>query len=584
MRVVHRSLPGGWTGDHRRFVPVGFVGGAPLDGGRDLVVALGEDRGLDFHRLADDPLRRKAPVIHRRRHAFDRDPGIAHRFIDGLLVGGLRAALDLRLREQHERLGRGPEHARFAGRQRERGERFGRGLRVVERTKARELARHRFEQMQRIDVDGFREVGIDDDERGGVGVAQVGTVRANQRGERRAGAGQRAQLAGTRERAVIALQRVCPRDVLRQIETRLLARALVFGRDTILIGHRQADAVFETHRHEHAGADGGRRVQCAAICALDERGVARVVQIGQQPRAERLLGKRDRRRDAHERGVFIDEPRALEIPPARRREHGVEPRIGQAVQVVPADVDGPCEQSHFRVTLAHRRAEPPPDVRGHLVRGVEAKAADSRIREQQQFARPPFGEVLRRFAVTEIRVCNVFLARRMTRIEPRLGALERMEPVLVLLIQPAICTHAIDHDVDEQRQAVLLRGIGELAETFARRFIGFEGGMQAVMIGDGLTVPVRTGHERRAGQDVVETQRGSVLELGRPVRDGADEKRVDEINTRRVRMMGGMVFHRSSFPKSSCGGGDAGNRRDHAHGRQRANPRRMAAASGPRTV
>ena len=160
--------------------------------------------------------------------------------------------------------------------------------------------------------------------------------------------------------------------------------------------------------------------------------------------------------------MFIDEPRALEIPPARRREHGVEAGIGQAVQIVPADADGPGEQAHFRMTLAHRRAEPPPDVRGHLVRRVEAKAADSRVGEQQQFARPPFGEVLRRFAITEIRVCNVFLARRVTRIEPRLGALERMEPVLVLLIQPAIGAHAVDHDIDQQRQAVLLRGIGEL--------------------------------------------------------------------------------------------------------------------------
>ena len=201
MRVVHRSLPSGWTGT------IGASCQSVSSAARHWTAAAilswpsAKIAALDFHRLADDPLRRKAPVIDRRRHAFDRDAGIAHRFVDGLLVGGLRAALDLRLREQHERLGRGPEHARFAGRQRERGERFGRGLRVVERTKPREVARHRFEQMQRIDLDRLREIGIDDDERGGVGVAQVGTVRANQRGERRAGAGQRAQFAGTRERA-----------------------------------------------------------------------------------------------------------------------------------------------------------------------------------------------------------------------------------------------------------------------------------------------------------------------------------------------------------------------------------------------
>jgi hypothetical protein len=57
-----------------------------------------------------------------------------------------------------------------------------------------------------------------------------------------------------------------------------------------------------------------------------------------------------------------------------------------------------------------------------------------------------------------------------------------------------------------------------------------------------------------------------MLELGRPVRERADQQGIDEVDTRRIRMMSLMVFHRSSFPESSCGGGDADFFRDRAHG------------------
>ena len=100
---------GGLHGAHRRFVPVGFVGGAPLHGSGDLVVAFREDRGLNLHRFADDALRRKAPMIDRRRHAFDRHARRGDRLGHRLLVGGLRAAFHLRLREQDEGLGLGAE-------------------------------------------------------------------------------------------------------------------------------------------------------------------------------------------------------------------------------------------------------------------------------------------------------------------------------------------------------------------------------------------------------------------------------------------------------------------------------------------
>src|SRR5579863_7501615 len=72
--------------------------------------------------------------------------------------------------------------------------------------------------------------------------------------------------------------------------------------------------------------------------------------------------------------------------------------------------------------------------------------------------------------------------------------------------------------------------------------------MQFVMVGHGLSVAVAARLERCADQDVIEAQRGGMIELCGPFRQWSDEKRVDEINSWRVRLKHVMVFHRSSFP------------------------------------
>lgn len=114
---------------------------------------------------------------------------------------------------------------------------------------------------------------------------------------------------------------------------------------------------------------------------------------------------------------------------------------------------------------------------------------------------------MRGFAIGEIGDGDVALTRRPARIEPRVGGFERLEPVCVVLIQPAFGAHAVDHDIDEQRDAVLFRGIGELAQAVGGARVAFENRVQAMMIGDGLAMPVTAGHERRADQDVVEAER-----------------------------------------------------------------------------
>ncbi len=85
------------------------------------------------------------------------------------------------------------------------------------------------------------------------------------------------------------------------------------------------------------------------------------------------------------------------------------------------------------MTFANRRAKPPPHMRRDLVRRLEAKAANTCIRELHQLVRPPFGERLGCFAIAEIGMRRAFLVRRVTRIEPGFSRFERIEPVTVVL-------------------------------------------------------------------------------------------------------------------------------------------------------
>jgi len=120
--------------------------------------------------------------------------------------------------------------------------------------------------------------------------------------------------------------------------------------------------------------------------------------------------------------------------------------------------------------------------------------------------------------------------------------------VAVIPEQTAFGADLVECDIDQQGQAVLARLACKQTQTVARGCVGVEYGVQFVMIGDGLSMAVATRLEGRADQDVIEAQRGGMFELCRPFRQRSDEKRVDEINSWRVRLKHVMVFHRSSFP------------------------------------
>ncbi len=82
-------VAGRWRGMHGRFLPGGFVGGAPEDRGGDPVVTFGEDRRFHFDAFACDALDRELPAVDRRRHAFDRDARGGDRVQHGFAAAAL---------------------------------------------------------------------------------------------------------------------------------------------------------------------------------------------------------------------------------------------------------------------------------------------------------------------------------------------------------------------------------------------------------------------------------------------------------------------------------------------------------------
>src|SRR5471032_3073851 len=143
---------------------------------------------------------------------------------------------------------------------------------------------------------------------------------------------------------------------------------------------------------------------------------------------------------------------------------------------------------------------------------------------------------------------GAFFMRRVTRIEPGFSRLERMEPVPVVPEQAAFGADLVEGDIDQHAQAVLARLVCKHTQTFARGRVGFEYGMEFVMIGHGLSMAVAARLERCADQDVIEAQRGGMFKVRGPCRQWSDEKRVDEIDSWCVCLKHVMVFHRSSFP------------------------------------
>ena len=56
---------------HRRARPLALVGGAPAQFGREHVVTIAEDVGLDRDEVADHALDREAAIVDRRCHGLD---------------------------------------------------------------------------------------------------------------------------------------------------------------------------------------------------------------------------------------------------------------------------------------------------------------------------------------------------------------------------------------------------------------------------------------------------------------------------------------------------------------------------------
>lgn len=299
-------------GFERDFAPVVVAGGTPLQRGREMRVPVGEDRCVDDERLADHPLDREAAAVDRRLDALDRDPvGRERRRQRAALVCGVMACRDgRRLPRMQQRVRAGVERERF-----ERGRRV--GVRAVVRGDARESARHAGQDRRGVDRHRSVEIGIQRDQQRRFVVFERWPGAAQQRGRRCAGRAQLHDFAARGRDGRGAAPRVRIGDRARQVEARALERRAVARRIGVARHQRHRDAALEAHRHEPAGTDGGSGPQRAAIGAGE--GVIRRVGPGVgEARAVECVGKRDRRADAPQQPVFVDEPRRAQIPPAYR--------------------------------------------------------------------------------------------------------------------------------------------------------------------------------------------------------------------------------------------------------------------------
>jgi hypothetical protein len=91
-------------------------------------------------------------------------------------------------------------------------------------------------------------------------------------------------------------------------------------------------------------------------------------------------------------------------------------------------------------------------------------------------------------------------------------------------VQRAIGGHPVDHQIDQQSQAVLTGGARERAYRLAGGLLGFEYRMQAGVVADHLSVAGSSRLEEAADQRVIEAQRGCMRELRRPSIERPNQK------------------------------------------------------------
>lgn len=492
-------------------------------------VAVREDRCVHNQCFADHTLDREAAAVDRRLDALDRDPvGRERGRQRGALARGIGAS---------ERGRRAPrvEQRIAAGLQREslqRDRRGGRRLaRAVRWRDVREAARHAGQDRRGIDVRRRIEIGIQRDQQGGVVVFERRTAAAQQR---RCARARRAQL---RDFAALGRDRCRAAPCIRvgdragQVEARVVQRGAIACGVRVARHQRQRDAALEAHRHEPAGADRGGGPQRAVVRAGD-RLVRRGVPVVGEARAVDRIGKRDRRADAPQQPVFVDEPRRVQIPPAYRREHRIEAgrlELGERV----ARMGGHAGQHRdVRARAAQCRAPAGPPRGRQVMRRVDQETRRTGIRERGEMRAPPRGQRVVRGVFADLGMRDVHFMGGAARIDQRVVVRALDVPVRMLGAQRVVARDAVRHHFEQHAQPVAVRELREPRERLERAGARRERRRRPVEVGDVAREARDAGGPEAADQHVVEAHAGDVLERVGPCIERADEAGVAEVDVR----------------------------------------------------
>nr|WP_260866051.1 hypothetical protein [Burkholderia gladioli] len=194
-------------------------------------------------------------------------------------------------------------------------------------------------------------------------------------------------------------------------------------------GHqRGGDAALETHRHQPAGAERRGGLQRAPVAALDRLG-RQAAQVVREARAVEGVGEGDRRADAAQQRVLVEQPGRAQVPPAQRAEHAVEAGALEGAQRL-ARVAGDAGDPAHVVELAVARAQPgtPPFGRQAL-RRVDQEAGQAGCRERREAAVPPAGQRLAHLGAGDVGIGEGLFEGGRARVDARVVVLAFDIPV-----------------------------------------------------------------------------------------------------------------------------------------------------------
>ena len=358
---------------HRLLVPVRLLLGAVLDHGRELVVPVDEDVGLDGEHVADDALDREAAAIELGRHPLDRD-AVGSQLLEPplALLGMLGHERGLGHRAQEDPHRQRIEGDRAAGHE---GLRRDTGRGVLE---TGDPAAGGGQQRSELDPVGARQVGVDHRKCCTVGRQRRAGIEPEQAHDPAVGGGHTAQRAVGGEGRRRCLEAVGLGDEPGEVDPALagfLGPVLGPGLDRV---EPAAAAILEAHRHQHAGG-GGQGIEVAG--AVEPGDLVRLLDVEGGGEAGRVVVFREghRGRDPAQLLLLVQEPAVVEVPPAAAVQDQVEAAAGEGPHLLERAAQRCRHEDGVRIALAQGGEELAPQVRRDLVGGTAAEAGGAQL-------------------------------------------------------------------------------------------------------------------------------------------------------------------------------------------------------------